>query len=60
MKSLTLPISNEAILDLHKGDPVALTGAMVLGRDAAHKGCTRRSSRSHASRRATIWKSTKR
>ena len=37
MKSLTLPISDEAILDLHKGDPVALTGVMVLGRDAAHK-----------------------
>src|SRR5512143_3396611 len=37
MKSLTLPISNEAVLDLHTGDPVALTGVMVLGRDAAHK-----------------------
>ena len=37
MKSLTLPISDEAVLDLHKGDPVALTGVMVLGRDAAHK-----------------------
>src|SRR5512139_3961154 len=37
MKSLTLPINNEAVLDLHKGDPVALTGVMVLGRDAAHK-----------------------
>jgi len=37
MKPLTLPISNEAILDLHKGDPVALSGVMMLGRDAAHK-----------------------
>ena len=37
MKQLTLPISNEAILDLHKGDPVALSGVMVTGRDAAHK-----------------------
>jgi fumarate hydratase subunit beta len=37
MKQLTLPISNEAILDLHKGDPVALSGVMMLGRDAVHK-----------------------
>ena len=37
MKRLTIPISNEAVLDLHKGDPVALSGIMVLGRDAAHK-----------------------
>jgi len=37
MKSLTLPISNEAILDLHTGDPVVLSGVMMLGRDAVHK-----------------------
>src|SRR5512140_1949823 len=37
MKQLTLPISKEAILDLHKGDPVALSGVMMLGRDAVHK-----------------------
>jgi tartrate/fumarate subfamily iron-sulfur-dependent hydro-lyase beta chain len=37
MKQLTIPISNEAILDLHKGDPVALSGVMMLGRDAVHK-----------------------
>ena len=37
MKSLTTPISDEAIRDLKVGDSVALTGMMVTGRDAAHK-----------------------
>ena len=37
MKNLSLPISDEAIRDLHVGDPVLLNGIMVTGRDAAHK-----------------------
>ncbi|MFN8399604.1 MAG: FumA C-terminus/TtdB family hydratase beta subunit [Anaerolineales bacterium] len=37
MKSLTTPISDEAIRDLKVGDSVALSGMMVTGRDAAHK-----------------------
>jgi fumarate hydratase subunit beta len=37
MKNLTMPISNEAILDLKVGDPVSLSGVMITARDAAHK-----------------------
>jgi fumarate hydratase class I len=37
MKSLTIPISDEAIRELKVGDSAALSGAMVTGRDAAHK-----------------------
>jgi fumarate hydratase class I len=37
MRTLTLPISDEAIRELRVGDPVALTGVMVTGRDTAHK-----------------------
>jgi len=37
MKSLTTPISDEAIRDLKVGDSVALSGMMITGRDAAHK-----------------------
>ena len=37
MKNLTMPISNEAILDLKVGDPVLLSGVMITARDAAHK-----------------------
>ncbi|HMV30339.1 MAG TPA: FumA C-terminus/TtdB family hydratase beta subunit [Anaerolineales bacterium] len=37
MKSITTPISDEAIRDLKVGDSVALSGMMVTGRDAAHK-----------------------
>ena len=37
MKSLTTPITDEAIRDLKVGDAVELSGIMVTGRDAAHK-----------------------
>jgi fumarate hydratase class I len=37
MKSITTPISDDAIRDLKVGDSVALSGMMVTGRDAAHK-----------------------
>ena len=37
MKNLTMPISNDAILDLKVGDPVSLNGVMITARDAAHK-----------------------
>lgn len=37
MKELTIPISPDAIRELHIGDSVALTGLMATGRDAVHK-----------------------
>jgi fumarate hydratase subunit beta len=37
MRELTIPISDETIRDLKVGDPVALTGIMLTGRDAVHK-----------------------
>ncbi len=37
MRKLTLPISDEDIRSLKMGDPVALTGVMLTGRDAVHK-----------------------
>lgn len=37
MRTLQLPISEEDIRSLHVGDPVALCGVMVTGRDAVHK-----------------------
>ena len=37
MKEITIPITPEAILDLHCGDTVALTGIMATGRDSVHK-----------------------
>ena len=37
MKELTIPISAEAIQELHCGDTVALTGILATGRDAVHK-----------------------
>jgi fumarate hydratase class I len=37
MKSLTTPISDEAVRALKVGDPVALSGVIVTGRDAVHK-----------------------
>jgi len=37
MRNLTLPLSDEAIRELQVGDPVALSGVMVTGRDAVHK-----------------------
>jgi fumarate hydratase class I len=37
MKSLTTPITDEAIRDLKVGDAVNLSGIVVTGRDAAHK-----------------------
>ncbi len=36
-KKLTIPISDEAILDLKVGDSVLLSGVMITGRDAVHK-----------------------
>lgn len=37
MKDITIPISANAIRDLHIGDTVALTGVLATGRDAVHK-----------------------
>jgi fumarate hydratase class I len=37
MHEITIPISNEVIRSLKVGDPVALSGVMITGRDAAHK-----------------------
>src|SRR3990170_2930989 len=37
MRKINIPISNEDILSLKVGDPVALSGVMVTGLDAAHK-----------------------
>lgn len=37
MRKVTIPISDEDIRSLNVGDPVALSGIMMTGRDAAHK-----------------------
>ena len=37
MRSITTPISDDVIRELKVGEPVALSGVMVTGRDAAHK-----------------------
>ena len=37
MRTLQIPIQEEDILSLHVGDPVALCGVMITGRDAVHK-----------------------
>ncbi len=37
MQELTIPISDETIRNLKVGDPIALTGVMLTGRDAVHK-----------------------
>lgn len=37
MRTINIPISDETIRSLKVGDPVALSGVMVTGRDAVHK-----------------------
>jgi fumarate hydratase class I len=37
MREITIPISDETILSLKVGEPVALSGIMITGRDAVHK-----------------------
>jgi fumarate hydratase class I len=37
MKSVQIPISDEAIRELKVGDPVLLNGVMITGRDTVHK-----------------------
>jgi fumarate hydratase class I len=37
MREVTIPISDEIIRELKVGEPVALTGIMLTGRDAVHK-----------------------
>jgi fumarate hydratase subunit beta len=37
MRQISIPISDQTILDLKVGDPVLLSGVMATGRDAAHK-----------------------
>jgi fumarate hydratase class I len=37
MRKLTIPIADEDIRELKVGEPVALTGVIVTGRDAVHK-----------------------
>lgn len=36
-KTLTLPVTDEIVRDLHAGDPVLVSGVLVTARDAAHK-----------------------
>jgi fumarate hydratase class I len=40
MREITIPISDETIRSLHVGEPVALSGVMVTGRDVVHKWMT--------------------
>jgi fumarate hydratase class I len=40
MREITLPFSDDVIRSLAVGEPVALTGVMVTGRDAVHKWIT--------------------
>ena len=37
MREILIPISDEVIRSLKVGDPVALSGVMITGRDAVHK-----------------------
>jgi fumarate hydratase class I len=37
MREITIPISDEAIRSLKVGEPVALSGVMLTGRDTVHK-----------------------
>jgi fumarate hydratase class I len=37
MRAITIPISDETIRSLKVGDPLALTGVMITGRDVVHK-----------------------
>ena len=37
MRKVTIPISDEVIRSLKVGDPVALSGVMITGRDTVHK-----------------------
>jgi fumarate hydratase class I len=37
MRQVKIPISDEVIRDLKVGEPIALTGIMLTGRDAVHK-----------------------
>jgi len=37
MRQITLPFSDEVVRSLKVGDPVALTGVIVTGRDTVHK-----------------------
>ncbi|NJC98653.1 MAG: fumarate hydrolyase [Anaerolineales bacterium] len=37
MREITIPISDEVVRSLHIGEPVALSGVMMTGRDAVHK-----------------------
>jgi len=37
MREITIPINDETILDLKVGEPIALTGVLLTGRDAVHK-----------------------
>ena len=37
MREINIPISNKTIRSLKVGDPVALSGVMLTGRDAVHK-----------------------
>jgi fumarate hydratase class I len=37
MREVTIPISDEVICDLKVGDPVAISGVMLTGRDTVHK-----------------------
>jgi tartrate/fumarate subfamily iron-sulfur-dependent hydro-lyase beta chain len=37
MRTVNIPISDEIIRDLSVGEPVALTGTILTGRDAVHK-----------------------
>ena len=40
MRTVTIPIPDETIRSLKVGDPLALTGVMITGRDVVHKWLT--------------------
>ena len=37
MKKINLPLTDDIIKELKAGDSVLISGAMITGRDAAHK-----------------------
>lgn len=37
MREISLPVADDVIRDLKVGEPIALTGVMITGRDAVHK-----------------------
>lgn len=55
MHELTIPIADEDIRSLVVGDPVALSGIMLTGRDTVHKWMIDTFIKKTAHPRATTW-----